>query len=141
MIFYTNKLETLSPDMLAGFFAGWKEHPSTETLLQILKNSEHKILAMDNESNKIAGFIYAITDNLLCAYIPLLEVLPEYQHKGIGGELVRRMLNELKEYYMIDLICDDNLVNFYSNNGMTKHTAMIKRNYDHQGGKESLPNK
>lgn len=44
------------------------------------------------------------------------------------------MMNELKNYYMIDLVCDDKLESFYSRFGMKKHMAMIKRNYGKQKG-------
>ena len=109
-------------------------HPTPEKLLEILKNSEHKVIAIDEEKKTVIGFINAISDKVLSAFIPLLEVLPEYQHQGIGSELVKRMFDKLKDYYMIDLVCDDEMVKFYSKFGMEKHTSMIKRNYLNQDG-------
>lgn len=70
----------------------------------------------------------------LSAYIPFLEVLPEYKNKGIGKELVNRMLKELDDIYMIDLCCDDDLVPYYDKFGMTKTNGMILRNYKMQSG-------
>ncbi len=136
MIIYKNNIENIFPEMVTGFFSpgGWKEYPSPEKFLKILENSQHKILAVDDERNIVAGFINAVSDKILSAYIPLLEVLPEYQNKGIGSELVKRMMNELKDYYMIDLVCDDKLESFYSRFGMRKYTSMIKRNYGKQKG-------
>ena len=54
----------------------------------------------------------------MSAFIPLLEVLPEYQRRGIGSELVRRMLLLLADTYMIDLCCDEELVGFYERFGL-----------------------
>ncbi len=68
------------------------------------------------------------------AYIPLLEVLPEYQGQGIGKELVKRMKEELSHYYMIDISCDDNVVPFYEKQGFNKNNSMYIRNYDKQKG-------
>jgi GNAT superfamily N-acetyltransferase len=50
----------------------------------------------------------------MSAFIPLLEVLPEYQHQGVGTELVRRLLGQLDDLYMIDLCCDADLEPFYT---------------------------
>ncbi len=51
-------------------------------------------MVIDDENGKFVGFITAITDKILSAYIPFLEVLPEYQRQGIGKELVKRMLEK-----------------------------------------------
>jgi predicted N-acetyltransferase YhbS len=66
----------------------------------------------------VVGFITAISDGVLSAYIPLLEVLKPYQGQGIGGRLVQRMLDQLNGYYMIDLLCDPELESFYARFGM-----------------------
>ncbi|MEO8210991.1 MAG: GNAT family N-acetyltransferase [bacterium] len=129
MIAYTDNVTEINHEMLKGFFAGWKTQPTPEKLLEIVKNSEHKIFAFDDEKKIVVGFINAISDKVLSAYIPLLEVLPDYQHRGIGSELVKRMLGKLKDYYMVDLVCDESLQNFYEKFGMKKYSAMIKRNY------------
>jgi predicted N-acetyltransferase YhbS len=71
----------------------------------------------------------------LSAYIPLLEVLPEYQNQGIGKELVRRILEELQDFYMIDTVCDEKLQTYYEKFGMLKSAGMILRNYKKQSGK------
>lgn len=122
--------------MLKGFFDGWKKFPSKEKHFELLENSEFKILAIDEENNKVVGFINAITDGILSAYIPLLEVVPDYKSKGIGTELVKRMLEKLKDYYMIDIVCDESLQGFYEKFGMKKYSSIIIRNYEKQSGLE-----
>lgn len=56
----------------------------------------------------------AITDGVLAAFIPSLEVLPAYRGRGIGTELMRRMLTELARYPDVDLSCDAELQPFYA---------------------------
>lgn len=90
---------------------------------------------MDPSTNQVVGFITAISDGILSAYIPLLEVLPAYKNKGIGKELVQRMFDELREVYMIDLCCDEDLIPYYEKFGMMPATGMIKRNYAMQSGR------
>jgi ribosomal protein S18 acetylase RimI-like enzyme len=92
------------------------------------------IIAIDDKTNQVIGFITAISDGILSAYIPFLEVLPEYKNKGIRKELVDRMLKELDDIYMIDLCCDDDLIPYYDKFGMTKTSGMILRNYKMQSG-------
>ena len=129
MIKYQTTIENITPDKLIGFFVGWPNPPSSETLLESLKNSGKIVLAIDSETNMVIGFINAVTDNTLAAYIPLLEVLPEYQKRGIGAELVKRILNQLENLYMIDLVCDENMNSFYEKFGFNKMNSQIIRNF------------
>lgn len=134
MITYQENLNNIKPEMLNDFFEFWRSFPSKEKHFELLQNSEFKILAIDDETKNVIGFINAISDGVLCAYIPLLEVIPEHRNKGIGAELVKRMLEKLKEYYMIDVMCDEEIQGYYEKFGMTKSTGMILRNYKNQNG-------
>lgn len=132
MIELRTHVNGLTPDQVQGFFVGWPNPPSPLNLLKILKQSAHVVVAIDAETGHMVGFVNAISDGIMSAYLPLLEVLPEYQHRGLGSELVRRMLDELKNYYMIDLSCDDGLVPFYQQFKMTRSNAMMLRNHHRQ---------
>lgn len=133
MITYTNALDNLTADHLrGGFFAGWPNPPTPETHLKLLRGSSHVGLAWAGD--RVIGYITAITDGVLAAYIPHLEVLPEYRGQGIGSELVKRMLDQLRDLYMIDLICDPDVQPFYERLGLRRYSGMIYRNYDRQSG-------
>ena len=122
----------LEVSQLKGFFVGWPNPPSEDVFLRILEGSYKSIVAFDDE--KVVGFITAISDGVLSAYIPLLEVLPEYQSKGIGKELVSKMKTELSHLYMVDLLCDEELIPYYEKLGMNKATGALIRNYENQSG-------
>lgn len=122
----------LEPGQLDGFFVGWPNPPSPATLLRILRGSSHVALAVDD--GRVVGFITAVSDGVLSAYVPLLEVLPEYQGRGIGRRLVEDMLEQLAGLYMVDLVCDENLRPFYEGLGMTAAVGMMRRNYANQSG-------
>ena len=128
VIEYKYDTNNITPGDLDPFFEGWKNKPSPEKRMNIITGSTYVIFAMDGA--KIIGFINAISDKTLSAYSPLLEVIPEYRNKGIGSELVRRMLKQLEPYYMVDLCCDEKLEGFYEKLGLSKVSGMIKRNYD-----------
>ena len=136
MIRYTDSLDSISADQLAGgFFVGWPNPPSAETHLRVLGGSAHVWLAVDEASGQVVGFVNAVSDGVLSAYIPLLEVLPAYQQRGVGAELVRRMLETLSGIYMVDLLCDVELQPYYERLGMRRATGMLVRNYAAQSGK------
>ena len=136
MIFKTT-IENITADQLHGFFVGWPNPPSPKTHLKLLQNSSKIVVAIDLSTNKVVGFITAISDGVLSAYIPLLEVLPEYQAQGIGQLLVEKMLAQLEDIYMVDLCCDEHLIPYYEKFGMFESTGMIKRNYKMQVGNMS----
>jgi len=141
MIEYRDSLDGITADNLKGFFVGWPNPPSPETHLKILGNSAYAVIAIDDETGDVIGFVNAVSDKVLTAYIPLLEVLPEYQGRGIGGELMRRMMQKLDGLYMIDLACNKELIRFYERFGLISvdkfgTTAMIKRDFDVQSGEK-----
>ena len=135
MISYVETTEGICGDDLEGFFEGWPKPPSGETHLRLLRGSDLVVLAMDGESNAVVGFVTAITDGVLAAYIPLLEVRPEYRGAGVGSELMRRVLERLDDLYMVDVVCDADLQPFYASQGMKPMTAMMIRNFDRQSGR------
>ena len=130
-IAYTDKVESVSAEQLTGFFVGWPDHPDPEAHLEILRGSHTVWLAFDN--NQCVGFINALSDGVFYAYIPLLEVLPDYRGKGIGKELVTRMLETLSDMYAIDIVCDESVASFYAKLGLSRCVGMVRRNYENQG--------
>ncbi len=126
---YLDSLDDIEARHLKGFFVGWPSPPSQERHLKILKGSFAVELAWDADANRVVGFINAISDGEICAFVPLLEVLPVWQGNGIGRELTRRMLERLKDFYAVDVICDENVVGFYEKFGLIRGNAMMRRNY------------
>jgi GNAT superfamily N-acetyltransferase len=131
---YLTSADTITADQLHGFFVGWPNPPSPETHLAILRRSDAVVLAIDEETGQVAGFVNALSDGLLCAFIPLLEVLPAYQGRGIGSELVRLMLAQLGDLYAVDALCDADVQPFYARLGMQPAQGMMLRRYDRQSG-------
>lgn len=134
MVTYTDLIEGITPKNLEGFFVGWKNRPSPETHFRVLQGSDYVVLAVDDETDNVVGFVTAHSDGILSAYVPLLEVLPAYQNQGIGKQLMRRILDKLKHLYMIDLTCDPDRQSFYLQLGMRRSTGMMIRHFDRQAG-------
>src|SRR5215210_9515908 len=102
MISYTDTIEGIDAEQLQGFFVGWPNPPTPATHLRILVGSYAVLLARDDATGAVVGFITAISDGVSCAYIPHLEVLLAYQGRGIGTVLLERLLARLRHLYMID---------------------------------------
>ena len=134
MVQYINHTHGITSAELNGFFVGWPNPPRADKHLEILNKSAYIWLAIDDRTSQVIGFITAISDQVLSAYIPLLEVLPQFQRKGIGSKLVEHMLNSLDNYYMVDLLCDRSSVPFYKKFKMIQSEGMIIRNYHFQSG-------
>ncbi len=135
MILYRPYDDSLSSENLSGFFVGWPDPPSPETLLQILQGSTFAELAVDDTTGSVVGFVTAVSDRILSAYIPLLEVQPDFQGQGIGSTLLRRILKRCEGLYMVDAMCDPDLQSFYSSAcGMQPSTGVMLRRREYQSG-------
>ena len=134
MIRYIDDCSSVRTSQLAGFFEGWPDPPSCEAHLRMLRSSSNVALAI-SETDQVVGFATAISDGVLSAYIPFLEVLPSHRSQGVGQELVRRLLNQLRDIYSVNLHCDPDLEGFYQRLGMQPLGGMAVRNYDAQSGR------
>lgn len=132
---YRTTADGLTEDQLTGdFFDGWLDPPSPDALLRILQSSDHVVVAIRND--QVIGFVTAISDGVLSAFITLLEVVPEEQDKGIGHSLINQVLDEIGQIYMVDLVCDANLSRFYAELGFATTTGMSRRDYAVQSGRQ-----
>jgi len=129
MIVYKTDLNGITKDQLKGFFVGWKDPLTPEKHLEILQNSYIFVLAVDNEKNNVVGFVNALSDKLQFAFIPMLEVLPNFQNKGIGSKLMGIILSNLEHIDCVDLTCDPELQPFYERFKLLRSRGMVIRRY------------
>ena len=118
---------------MGGFFEGWPNPPTPETFLRLLAGSYRISLAVA-ESGEVVGLAQAISDGVLTAFIPLLEMRPECRGQGLGLRLMEHLLAQLDHLYAVDLSCDDALFPFYEKLGFVRGGGMIRRNYRRQNG-------
>ncbi len=125
MVRYTTDLAGVEARDLGGVFEGWSSPPDPKQHLAALRAAYRVVVALDGD--RVVGFVNAISDGVLSAFIPLLEVLPEYRGRGIGSELMRRMLAELEDIRAVDLCCDAELEGYYRRFGMEPELGMAIR--------------
>lgn len=124
---FSESIDGIRADQLTGFFVGWSHGPSAELHLRMLRRSDRVVIAHDTQTDSVVGFATALTDGLISAHVTLLEVKPGYQRRGIGTELVRRLLDSLQPLYMIDALCDEQVLRFYRRFGVTRTVGVAWR--------------
>ena len=128
-VIFSGGTEGLRSEDLASFFVGWPRPPSLDDRLEILSSAD-EVVVCRTPDGAVVGFATAITDYRFAAYIPLVEVLPEHQGRGIGSQMVQTLLERLRSCYMIGLVCDDGVVPFYERLGGIRLNAVAWRNHD-----------
>jgi ribosomal protein S18 acetylase RimI-like enzyme len=129
MIIYLDESNRIAASQLQGFFVGWKKTLSAQQHCALLYGSTHFIAAINDETAQVVGFVTALSDGIASSFIPLLEVLPDYQGKGIGTRLMEGMLQKLDGIPNVDLSCDAKLQSFYVRFNMLKSHGMVLRKY------------
>ena len=89
----------------------WSAAEKPEQLQRALVNSPALVSAW--AGNRLVGLGNAISDGHLVVYYPHLLVLPEFQCKGIGKEIVRLLQAKYSGFHQQVLIADGGAVDFY----------------------------
>lgn len=73
---------------------------------------------VDYDGDQLVGLCRAISDGVIIAYIQDIWVCPEFQHQGVGTQLLQQLLKELDHIRQIVLITDTEpkTLRFYQKN-------------------------
>jgi len=122
-------------DELDCFFQNWKSPPSSEIKNKLLKGSD--LIITTRENGKLVGFLTAINDGAMHAFITLVEVLESHQGQGIGRNLMKLTISHFKGYYHIVLITDPDKGAFYKKFGFNEIYGMHIRDFTYGKGSTS----
>lgn len=89
-----------------------------ERIADMLAHGNLLLTARDN--GNIVGVARSLTDFSFCTYLSDLAVDRDYQHKGIGKELIRRTQLAAPKAKLI-LLAAPAAVNYYPRIGMKRH--------------------
>lgn len=95
----------------------WSSGNYPEKLVKAMENSSSVFSAWNGE--KLVGLINILDDGIMTAYAHYLLITPEYQHIGIGENLVKLVADKYKDYLRIILIAYDKEIGFYEHCGFT----------------------
>lgn len=96
----------------------WSSAEKGEVLRKALVASHALITAWSGE--RLVGLGNAISDGYLVVYYPHLLVLPEFQGRGVGGEIVRRLKARYEGFHMHMLVADGRAIDFYRKCGFER---------------------
>ena len=92
MITYTDSHD-IDLDQLSVLFnaVGWERRTANrDRLAQLVRGSLWVVSALAD--GKLVGFARAVSDGATNAYVSTVAVLPGYQGRGIGREIMRRLI-------------------------------------------------
>ena len=103
MIKITKETSVSIDDVLHLYQAvGWTNYTNQPQMLaQALSHSLATYLARDGE--KIVGLVRLVGDGFSSVFVQDLIVLPSYQRRGIGSNLMKEALADYKDAYQIQL--------------------------------------
>jgi len=96
----------------------WSSAQKPESLHKALIASHSLFTAWDG--TKLVGLGNAISDGYLVVYYPHLLVLPEYQGRGIGTQLMRRLMARYQGFHQHMLVADGRALDFYRKCGFER---------------------
>ena len=110
----------LPPEQVIALYKAndWSSAKKPELLLNALQNSHSLVSAWDGDV--LVGIGNAISDGFLVVYYPHLLVLPAYQGRGVGGEIMKIMMEKYAGFHMHMLTADGKAIDFYRKCGFTR---------------------
>lgn len=86
------------------------------------------------DDDKLIGYVDSVSNCVTDAYIQDLMVHPDYQGKGLGSDLMTKMIAALKEKHIpfISVLYDESLKSFYAQFGFYNMLCGQMELRDHQ---------
>ena len=79
-------------------------------------NSSNVFTAWDDE--KLVGLVRVLDDQEMLAYVHYVLVHPDYQGRGIASELIKRVKEEYKDFFYIEVLPEESKnATFYKKHG------------------------
>lgn len=96
----------------------WSSAEKPVELVNGLRNSHSLFSVWDDD--KLVGIGNAISDGHLVVYYPHLLVHPDYQGKGVGQLIMKKMKDKYGHFHMQILTADEQAIDFYKKIGFVK---------------------
>lgn len=101
---------------------GWSNYYNNPNMVKKAFENSLFIFGLYNE-DELIGFIRGVGDAHSIIYIQDIIIHPLYQRKGLGSQLINRVLDEYKEVYQIVLSTDnqEKTISFYTSLGFLNY--------------------
>ena len=117
IMFYT-KEKTFTKKQVEELFlsVNWISGKYPDRLYKALMNSSNVFTAWDDD--RLVGLVRVLDDQEMLAYVHYVLVHPDYQGKGIASELIKRVKEEYKDFFYIEVMPEESKnATFYKKHG------------------------
>ncbi len=108
----------------------WQSGKYGGRLYHAVKNSGYYVTAR-NSGQELVGLISALDDGAINVYIPYALVHPDYQHRGIGKNMMKKLLDHYRDFLRITLISYSESTAFYQTNGFSACPEQVPMELSH----------
>ncbi len=108
---------------------GW-DRPVTEAELAAVLAAGPAVAAWNGE--ELVGFVRALSDGHLAAYVEDVMVHDRCRHLGVGSALVARLLAELEGVAVVNLFCASSTTPFYEGQGFRPRDSVLMQRGRHE---------
>ncbi len=124
MIEYRSGVIPQKPQVISLYAANkWSSANEPDRLMAALNGSDHIECAFRGED--LVGLANAISDGNLVVYYPHLLVHPDQHGKGIGRELMSRMMTKYADFHQQTLLAVADAADFYEKAGFKRTDAVV----------------
>lgn len=111
---------------------GWWKDSYDKSKLKDLINGSFVFAVLIDESGKTVGMGRVLSDGISDAYIQDLVVLPEHRNKGLGKELVKKLIEfcHSKGIKWIALIAEPDQEDFYKKLGFKQMNRYVPLKFE-----------
>ena len=116
---YSSRRNIATGQLVALYQANnWSSAGKPGLLKKALAHSHAVVSAWRGKT--LVGLGNAISDGYLVVYYPHMLVHPDYQGRGIGTEIMRRLKEKYQGFHQHVLIADGRAIEFYRKCGFTR---------------------
>lgn len=134
---YRDERELPRDQVVALFQAcGWTQAERPDELMAALAGSHALVTAWHGE--RLVGLGSAISDGALTVYYPYLLVHPDCQRRGIGRQIVGRLMDRYAGFDQQVLLTDEDATGFYAECGFSPPTP-VRAMWVRAGGEPAPP--
>lgn len=128
-IYYTTQPPKNFKELLTLYDAlGWNSLKLTVNDLEQMCNQSWYAIYAFNEQ-ELVGMGRVISDGVITAIVCGVCVLPNYQSKGIGKEILQQIIEHCEQNRVIpQLMCVESLESYYENLGFRKFSIGMTKN-------------
>jgi ribosomal protein S18 acetylase RimI-like enzyme len=128
----THRERTIPPRSVRELYehVSWSRPANEEELREVLEAGP-AVGAWDGE--RLVGFVRALSDGHLAAYIEDVMVHQDYRRGGVGDRLMSRLLGEIKQSANVSLSCERPVVRFYERHGFRATSYVLMQRSVEEG--------